>query len=125
MEDSNPDLMQRTRDYACRIIRLYCALPKRTEAQVVGKQLLRAGTSVGAHVREGKRSRSDAEMLSKTGGALQELEETAYWLELLVDAKIMEAQRLSDLMKETDELLAILMSSTKTIKKRIRQNKES
>ncbi len=81
-------VLDRTKAFALRIVRLYAALPKTTEAQVIGKQVLRSGTSVGAHVREGKRSRADAEMISKTEGALQELEETGYWLELLADSGI-------------------------------------
>ena len=112
------DILERTKGFALRVIRLYVSLPKKTEAQVLGKQVLRSGTSVGAHVREGKRSRSDAEMISKTEGALQELEETMYWFELLVDSGIVKAELLSDLMKEADELTAILVTSVKTIKTR-------
>ena len=112
------DILVRTRKFALRVIRLYTALPKTTEAQVIGKQVLRSGTSVGAHLREGKRSRSDAEMISKTEGALQELEETVYWFELLVDSGIVKAELLSGLLKEADELIAILVTSVKTIKKR-------
>ena len=99
-------------------MRLYAALPKTTEAQVIGKQALRSGTSVGAHLREGKRSRSDAEMISKTEVALQELEETVYWLELLVDANIVKPSRMTDLSKEADELIAILVTSAKTLRER-------
>ncbi|MBI5589082.1 MAG: four helix bundle protein [Deltaproteobacteria bacterium] len=111
-------ILERTKLFALRMIRLYSSLPKTTEAQVIGKQLLRSGTSVGAHVREGSRSRSDAEMISKTEGALQELEETTYWLELLSEAHIIKAERLSDLIKEADELTAILVASAKTLKAR-------
>jgi four helix bundle protein len=71
-------ILERTKLFALRIIRLYASLPKRTEAQVIGKQVLGSGTSVGAQVREGNRSRSDAEMISKIEGSLQELEETMY-----------------------------------------------
>ena len=112
------DILGRTKDFALRIVRLYSALPKTTEAQVLGKQVLRSGTSVGAHVREGKRSRSDAEMISKTEGALQELEETVYWLELLSESGIVKRERLNDLMKEADELTAILVAGVKKIKTR-------
>lgn len=111
-------IFERTKAFALRIIRLYSSLPKTAEAQVIGKQVLRSGTSVGAHVREGKRSRSDAEMISKTEGALQELEETIYWLELLVDSGIVKAELLAGLMAEADELTAILVTSAKTIKNR-------
>jgi len=76
MMNKNQDIPERTKAFALRIIRLYTALPKSTEAQVIGKQVLRSGTSVGAQVREGKRSRSDAELVSNIEGGLQELEET-------------------------------------------------
>ena len=112
------DICERTKAFALRIIRLYAALPKSTEAQVVGKQVLRSGTSHGAHVREGKRSRSDAEMISKLQVALQELEETAYWLELLVKGEIVEENLLSDLQEENEELISILITSIQTIRKR-------
>jgi four helix bundle protein len=118
MMSENAGIMERTKAFALRIIGLYSALPKTTEAQVLGRQLLRSGTSVGAHVREGKRSRSDAEMVSNTEGALQELEETTYWLELLADFGIVKPSRLADLRREADELTAILVTSTKTIKAR-------
>ncbi|HEY3321099.1 MAG TPA: four helix bundle protein [Planctomycetota bacterium] len=110
------DLQARTKAFALRIIRLYVALPRTTEAQVIGKQMLRSGTSVGAHVREGKRSRSNAELISKIEGALQELEETTYWMELLADAEIVKAELLSSLMQEASELTAILVTSAKTTK---------
>src|SRR5689334_14327084 len=89
----NPDVKQRdlrirTKKFALRIIRLYASLPKTTEAQVIGKQVLRSGTSPGAHYCEAMRARSVAEFISKIEGALQELEETIYWLELLIEAEI-------------------------------------
>lgn len=82
------DLKERTKEFALRIIRLYGKLPSRTDAQVLGKQLLRSGTSVGAHYREATRARSTAEFVSKLGGGHQELEETSYWLELLAESEI-------------------------------------
>jgi four helix bundle protein len=111
-------ILERTKLFALRIIRLCSALPRSVESQVIGKQVLRSGTSVGAHLREGKRSRSDAEMISKIESALQELEETIYWLELLSDSGIIKTGRLSELLKEADELTAILVTSVKTIKSR-------
>ena len=116
--NERPDILERTKLFALRIIRLYSSLPKTTEAQVLGRQVLRSGTSVGAHLREGRRSRSDAEMISKTEGALQELEETVYWFELLAESGIVEAVLLSELMEEADELTAILVTSVKTLKSR-------
>jgi four helix bundle protein len=112
------DIGERTKAFALRIIQLYSALPKTTEAQIIGKQVLRSGTSVGAHVREGKRSRSDAELISKIEGGLQELEETVYWLELLVDSGMVKAERMAELLKEADELIAILVTSSRTVKTR-------
>src|SRR5262249_54740266 len=106
-KDNRPiELKVRTRQWAQRIIRLDSALPATTPAQVIGKQLLRSGTSVGAHYREACRSRSDAEFVSKLEGGLQELEETEYWLELLAEGGIVPAERLSELRQEAEELLA-------------------
>ncbi len=112
------DLSVRTKEFALRAIRLYCALPKTTEAQVLGKQVLRSGTSVGAHYREAMRARSVAEFISKIEGGLQELEETSYWLELLAEAGIVPRTRLAELYKEANELTAILVSSVRTAKQR-------
>ncbi|MXZ34785.1 MAG: four helix bundle protein [Acidobacteria bacterium] len=119
--DERADLLERTKQFSLRVIRLYSALPETTECRVIGKQILRSGTSVGAHVREGKRSRSKAEMISKTEVALQELEETIYWMELLVESGIVKPRRLSELMREADELMAILVTSVKTLKRRTRK----
>ena len=110
------DLRDRTKAFALRIIKLYTALPKTTEAQFIGRQALRSGTSIGAHYREALRARSNAEYISKLEVGLQELEETDYWLELLADAEIVTPQRLDALHQETNELLAILVSCVKTAK---------
>lgn len=83
------DLRQRTKDFALRIIKLYVALPKTTEAQVLGKQILRSGTSVGAQYREGCRAKSNPDFISKIEGALQELDETCYWLELIAKPRFL------------------------------------
>jgi four helix bundle protein len=90
------ELKVRTKQFALRIVRLYSALPSSAVAQVMGKQLLRSGTSVGAHFREATRSRSDAEFISKVEGALQELEETVYWLELLGESEVINLKRSMD-----------------------------
>jgi len=120
MKTKKYDLRDRTKAFALSIIQLYSCLPKTTMAQVLGRQLLRSGTSVGAHYREATRARSTAEFVSKIEGGLQELEETAYWLELLRDADIIQEARLGDLCKEVDELTAVLVSSAKTAKKQAR-----
>jgi len=110
------DLAARTKEFALRIIRLYSALPKSTEAQILGKQLLRSGTSVGAHYREAVRARSNAEFVSKLEGGMQELEESTYWLELLVEAGIFQPSKLTPLRDEADELMAILVTCAKNAK---------
>jgi four helix bundle protein len=112
------DLRLRTKQYALRIIRLYTALPQQVEVQVIGKQFLRSGTSIGAHYREACRGRSDAEFLSKVGLALQELDETAYWLELLVESNIAPSVKIIDLQQETNELIAIFTAISKKVKQR-------
>src|SRR5262245_36157553 len=117
-DNSLVDLKTRTKAFALRVIRLYSALPKTTVAQVIGKQLLRSGTSVGAHYREGTRSRSDAEFISKLEGAMQELEETAYWLELLDESGVLSPEHLTDLQQEADELSAIVVTCVKNAKQR-------
>lgn len=108
-----PDLKDRTRAYALRIIRLYGALPKRVECQVIGKQMLRSGTAVGANYREGVRARSKLEYAAKLNLALMELEETLYWLELLEHSEIIPGARLAPLKEETGELSAILVTLVK------------
>ncbi|OIO53661.1 MAG: four helix bundle protein [Alphaproteobacteria bacterium CG_4_10_14_0_2_um_filter_63_37] len=112
------DLKQRTKGFALRVIRLYSALPKTVEAQVIGKQLLRSGLSVGAHYREGIRARSQAEFASKIEGGLQELEESGYWMELLVESGIVPLAKLADLLDETNQSTAILTTCVKNSKKR-------
>ena len=86
--------------------------------QVISKQVLRSGTSLGAQVREGIRSRSDPELVSKIEGGLQELGKTDYWLALLVDSGIVKAEHMAGLMTEADELISILVSGAKTVKQR-------
>ena len=105
-EHEKQDLKVRTKQFALRIIRLYTSLPKTTEAQVMGKQVLRSGTSVGAQYREAQRAKSDADFINKVEGSLQELDETSYWLELLRDSGIASPAKLNPLLKETDQLKA-------------------
>ena len=111
-------LRDRTKQFSLRIIRMYCSLPKTTEAQVLGKQVLRSGTSVAANFREASRARSTAEFIAKLGIVEQELDETALWLELLVESEIISASKLSALLKEADELLRIIVTSIKNTKKK-------
>src|SRR2546426_10801754 len=116
MQNEENDLRDRTKAFALQIIRMFAAIPKTTEAQVLGKQLLRSGTSVGANYREAYRGRSRAEFISKCGDSLRELEETAYWLELLVDAKIVPPEMVAALRQECDELISIFVTIVKRSK---------
>src|SRR6187549_1551790 len=110
------DLRDRTKDFALRIVRLFSSLPKTADAQVLGKQVLRSGTSIGANYREAFRARSKAEFIAKCGDCLREIEESAYWLELLVDAGIAPAAKLAPLRQEVDELTAIFVTIIKSSK---------
>jgi four helix bundle protein len=116
MQKGQRDLQNRTKRFALSVIQTFSRIPKNTEAQVLGKQLLRSGTSVGANYREAYRGRSKAEFIAKCGDSLRELEETAYWLELLVDAKVVEAETLAVLKEECDELIAIFVTILKRSK---------
>jgi len=120
-KENAPDLRERTTEFALRVIRVYAALPKTTESQVLAKQLLRCGTSVGAHYREACRARSNAEFISKIEGGLAELEETAYWLELLANSGIIAESRLTEIVREVDELTAIFVTCAKNAKTRQRR----
>jgi len=112
------DLKKRTKEFGLKIIKLYSSLPQGNVAQVIGKQLLRSGTSVGAQYREAYRSRSDSEYISKIKSITQELDESIYWMELLIEAKIIKEEIISDLMKEADEFLSIFVTSAKNVKNR-------
>lgn len=112
----NENLKQRTKKFALALIKLYAKLPKCYEAQIIGKQILRAGTSVGANYREGCRARSAQEFAAKLGLCLQELEETAYWLELLSESALVTPKEIKAEADETNELIAIFVSSLKTAK---------
>jgi four helix bundle protein len=114
------DLRVRTKQFALRVIRLFSVLPKRPEADVLGRQVLRSGTSVGANFREAYRARSDAEFVCKLGDCLKELEETYYWLELLVDAEIISGDRLTRLLEECNQLIAILTTISKKVKSHVK-----
>ena len=91
-------------------------LPKTDAARVLGRQALRSGTSIGANYREASRARSKAEFISKTGDCLREADETEYWLELLVDSGEVRAERMSTLLAETRELIAILTTINRKAK---------
>lgn len=106
-DQKNADLHLRTKAFALRVIRLSASLPKTREADVLGRQLLRSGTSAGANYREASRSRSRAEFAAKVGDSLKELAESGYWLDLLGESGILKPSLLKDLAQECDELTAI------------------
>ena len=110
------DLQDRTKRFALQVIRTFSTIPKTTPAQVVAKQLLRSGTSVGANYREAYRGRSKAEFIAKCGDSLRELEETAYWLEPVVEGKIVPAETLAAIRQECAELIAIFVTILKRSK---------
>ena len=120
-EHATRTLGDRTKDFAIRVIRMYLALPKNELARILGRQVVRSGTSPGAHCREAFRARSDAELISKLETALQELDETVYWFELLIASETVPAPLLEPLIAEADELMAIIVTSVKTVKRRRRR----
>jgi four helix bundle protein len=109
---------QRTKQLALRIIRLVETLPKTLAAQVIGKQILRSSTSVGANYRSTCRAKSTADMLHKLAIVEEEADETMYWLELLVEVELVKEARLKSLMNEVGEIIAMVVASLKTIRNR-------
>ena len=110
-------LKERTKNFALRIIELVESLPRGRTADSIGKQLLDAGTSVGAHYRAACRARSQADFISKMGITEEEADESLYWLELIVEAGLLPLSRVSDLMREADELTAIFVATGRSAKK--------
>ncbi len=110
------ELKMRTKKFAIWIVRLFQALPRREDARTLGKQLLRSGTSVAANYRAVSRSRSKAEFVARLGIVVEEIDETVFWLELLVESNIVPQRRLGDLQQEANELLAIFAKSQLTAK---------
>jgi four helix bundle protein len=114
MRTQPEQLRERTKEFAIRIVRLFRSLPKSDEARIMGKQVLRAGTSVAANYRAVCRARSRAEFISKMGVAVEEADETVFWLEILVETGIVPRARMEKLLAEANELLAILAASLRT-----------
>jgi|SRR5579859_5987840 len=112
------EMRDRTKSFALRIIALFRSLPHNEEARIIGRQLLRSGTSVGANYRATCRSRSDAEFVARIAVVIEEADESAYWLELLTDAAIVPAARIADLHKEADALSAIFNAAREKTKSR-------
>lgn len=111
------ELKKRTKEFAKQIIELCRSLPNNREGRLVGDQLFRSGTSVAANYRAACRSRSKAEFISKLSVVVEEADETVFWLEILKEMKTLESSLLDDLTKESDELVAIIVSSIMTAKR--------
>jgi four helix bundle protein len=109
-------LKNRTKKFAMRIVSMYRALPRAEEARVIGKQVLRSGTSIGANYHAACRARSRAEFLAKIGIALEEADETVFWLDLLKETGIFSDRRLQGLAEEANELVSIFVASMRTAK---------
>ncbi len=112
------DLKLRTKQFTLRVIRLVESLPPGRTSDIIGRQLLRCGTSVGANYRAACRGRSTAEFVAKMGIVEEECDECIYWMEILAESGLMPADRMADLMSEANELLAITITSIKTARQR-------
>lgn len=124
LDDRKQAFRLRTKHFASKIIKLYCDLPKqRSEVQVLGKQLLRSGTSVAANYREASRARSDAEFVSKIDQCTQEADESMLWLELLKEDCDITSEHLEWLHRESNELIAIFVTMSKKVKERVKEDK--
>jgi len=125
MDDRKQAFRTRTKGFASHVVKLYCELPKsRVEVQVLGKQLLRSGTSVAANYREASRARSDAEFVSKIDLCAQEADESILWLELLREDCNIQSENLERVLTEANELIAIFVTMSKKVKERAKKKAE-
>jgi len=113
------ELKKRTKQYALRIIKLVKSLPKTIEGRVIGNQLIRSGTSVGANYRAACRARSKAEFIAKLGVVIEEADESAFWLEIIIESNLLKKELVKPLLNETNEIIAIMVSSAKSAKSKI------
>lgn len=107
-------LLQRTKNFALRVIKLVNALPNNTAGKAIGNQLIRSGTSVAANYRAACRGRSRAEFIAKLGIVEEEADESCLWMELIIEGEIMQEKLVGDLLKEANEITAIIVSSSKS-----------
>jgi four helix bundle protein len=112
------EFKDRTKKFGLRVIRLVESLPKSRTADVIGKQLLRSATSVGANYRAACRGKSTADVIAKLSIVEEEADESLYWMEMLIDAELVTVARLADLMKEGNDLLAMTVASIKTLRQK-------
>ncbi len=118
------DLRKRLKIFALRIIKLSESLPNNMIGNTIGKQIIRSGTSPGANYRAACLGKSDKDFLNKLKMVEEELDETLYWLELIVESGLVRANLLEDLIKENEELFKIIVSSINTVKKKLNQEKK-
>jgi len=112
------EFKRRTKRLALEVIDLVEGLPRGRVADVLGNQLLRSATSVGANYRAACRGKSTADVISKLSTVEEEADETQYWMELLTESGRIPSHRVTELMKETDEIIAMTVASIKTLRKR-------
>ena len=117
MNEKAQELRDRTKSFALRVVRLFRALPRSGEAQVMGRQLLRSGTSVAANYRAACRSRSRPEFLSRLSVVLEEADESCLWIELLIDSGTLKKEKAELLLKEARQLTAIFTAATGTLRR--------
>jgi len=113
---NSDELKARTKRFALRIVKMTAALPRNRESDVIARQVLRSGTSIGANYREGLRASSKRHFISTLAICIREADETIYWLELLGDSEILNAARLADLIDECNQIAAILTATVRTAK---------
>jgi four helix bundle protein len=118
------DMKRRTKDFALRIIRLVAALPRNVVADVIGRQLVRSGTSVAANYRAACRAKSRADFVAKMGTVEEEADETAFWIDILAEAGLVPRPKLDALLKEADEITAIVVASIRTTRLRTTARQE-
>jgi four helix bundle protein len=111
-------LKQRTKVFALRVMKLVESLPNTTSGQVIGKQLIRSGTSVGANYRAACRGRSEAEFVAKLGVVIEEADESGFWMELLIEGNLLPEAKVKALLDESSELVAIFTASVRTTRSR-------
>ena len=117
------EFKRRTKDIALRIIRLVESLPKTSAAYVIGKQLLRSGTSIGANYRASCRAKSTADIINKLSIVEEEADESMFWIELLIESEIVAERKLSTLYADINEIVAMTVTSIKTL--RLKKESES
>lgn len=117
---SYENLKQRTKDLSIRVIRMTSFLPNSAAGRIISGQIIRSATSVAANYRSACRARSQADFISKIKICEEEADETLFWLEIIEELELVKKSRLTELMKEVDEIIAILVSSAKTARKKLK-----